>query len=90
MLKWFALLLVSTVLCWGEDKHSNSKNENDSRPVVESQSIETKENKIGYEDEDSQADKKDLTNLIKQLDSVTTPRQMGEQNSDSQTTTPNL
>ncbi|MCX6103555.1 MAG: hypothetical protein NT000_09915 [Proteobacteria bacterium] len=85
MLKWFALLLVTTVLCWGDSNHSNSKNEIISRPVEDSRSIETKQN----EAEDSLLDKKELTNLIEDLESVTPPIKIGEQDSD-QTTTPHL
>lgn len=85
MLKWFALLLVTTVLCWGDSNHSNSKNEIISRPVEDSPSRETKENK----DEESRGDKEELTKLFKELESVTPAIKIGEQDS-NQTTTPHL
>ncbi len=86
MLKWFALLLVTTVLCWGDSNHSNTKNESTSRPVEDSPSTETKENK----DEESRADKEELTKLFKEFESVTSPIHIGEQESNAQATIPDL
>jgi hypothetical protein len=101
MLKWFALILVATVLCWG-DTHSHSgagHNESGrsmetakpSRPV-DGKKIETEtETETGEFDALSAKDKEELTRLIEELDSARQSQsRTGEQNPEAETTTPNL
>jgi len=96
MLRWFALILVATVLCWG-DTHSHSGSHNESSRALEnvkpSRSVD--ERKIEPETEEFDAlsakDKEELNRLIEELDSAgKSQSKTGEQNPEAKTTTPSL
>lgn len=92
MLKWLALMIVTTVLCFGTDgTHSNqtpSDKAKSGRPIVE----ERKPSAEGeVEDSLTASDKEELKKLIEELDTVSQSqnRTIGEQRSE-ETTIPNL
>ena len=93
MLKWFALILVATVLCWGDTHSHSGASHNESSRTLEKvkPSRPVDERKIESETEEFDAlsakDKEELNRLIKELDSQS---KTGEQNSEAQTTTPSL
>ena len=68
MLKWIALILVGTVLCWGDtNPHSNTElsREKNGHPVVDEQSKEVKSF-----DALNTEDKIELENLLQRLEDL--------------------
>lgn len=98
MLKWFALILVATVLCWGDThSHSGTGHDESGRPMEKAKpSRPVDERKIEAETKEFDAlttkDKEELNKLIEELDSSVgiSQSKTGEQNPEAKTTTPNL
>jgi hypothetical protein len=91
MLKWLALILVTSVLCWGES-HSGRESEmgkvKSGRPVVETPA---KLEQSGQEDALNDSDRKELEQLLRELDGIgAQSKNTGEQPLKENTTTPNL
>jgi len=97
MLKWFALILVATVLCWGDTHSHSGASHNESSRTLEKvkPSRPVDERKIESETEEFDAlsakDKEELNRLIEELDSAgKSQSKTGEQNPEAKTTTPSL
>lgn len=91
MLKWIALLIVTTVLCWGDTgNHSSSQSTQEtprkSHPVVEE--TDSARSLDGLNEED----RKQLEVMIQELDGVgkLPNREVGEQEPVKVTTIPDL
>jgi hypothetical protein len=90
MLKWLALILVTTVMCFGDTQsHSTSPTQREKsqsgRPMIENDSLEKSDDLLTEED------RKELRALIEELDKVNKAEshKVGEQSLEG-TTTPSL